>query len=254
MSKTKEIQEFWEERGKLEDIGGTNDFLAQEIEEQALVNHVPEKARVLDIGCGDGHALHVLNKEKNCSGLGIDYSQSFIEQCHQNYSNDQLSFKQFDIRELGQKSEEFSAFDLFFSKRCLINLDSEAEQKEIFGKIIETLPSDKQYIMIECFEEGNNALNEIRRSFDLPEMKAPWHNTYLKLEHVRKWEHDFDVTLEAVDHFSSTYYFLSRIINAKLAKDNNEEPRYDAKVNLLAKDLPAFGEFGAPKLIVWKKN
>ena len=53
--------------------------------------------------------------------------------------------------------------------------------------------------------------------------------------------------------FTSTYYLLSRVVYARLAKDRNEELRYDSEINQLALKLPSFGDLGAVRLWVWRR-
>jgi hypothetical protein len=60
--------------------------------------------------------------------------------------------------------------------------------------------------------------------------------------------------LEKIIHVSSTYHFLSRVVNAKLASDSGETLNYDAAINLLAARLPQeIGEFGPVKACIWRK-
>ena len=62
------------------------------------------------------------------------------------------------------------------------------------------------------------------------------------------------VNLVAVEHISSSYYFVSRVINAWLAKENGEEPQYDAVVNRLGLELPELGDLGQTKLWIFVKE
>ncbi len=245
------VKNFWEDRGLIEGSGGTNDIILQKIEERTLLEAVPKNSYVCDIGCGDGHALHRLHTENGCTGIGVDYSENFIAQCQVYYKTPALKFMCKDIRALDR---DIGPFDVVMSKRCLINLENEDEQKHIFGKILEIVKPGGLYIMIESFVDGNEALNALREPLGLTRMESPWHNVYLRLPHVQDWEKSFPVQLGQVSHFSSTYYFLSRVINAKLAQDRGEEPRYDSDINMLALNLPPFGEFGATKMLIWKKK
>ena len=45
---------------------------------QALV---PEKARVLDLGCGDGQLLSELIEQKGCTGRGIEINERAVRDC-----------------------------------------------------------------------------------------------------------------------------------------------------------------------------
>ena len=46
-----------------------------------IARFVPEKSRVLDIGCGDGSLLDHLSREKGVRGRGIELSQNGVNAC-----------------------------------------------------------------------------------------------------------------------------------------------------------------------------
>ncbi|MEJ5028341.1 methionine biosynthesis protein MetW [Comamonas sp. MYb69] len=48
---------------------------------QAIANLVPLGARVLDLGCGDGSLLAYLQRERQCSGYGIEFDDSNVLAC-----------------------------------------------------------------------------------------------------------------------------------------------------------------------------
>ncbi|MBE7185891.1 MAG: methionine biosynthesis protein MetW [Methylobacterium mesophilicum] len=46
-----------------------------------IAGFVPEKARVLDVGCGDGELLELLQAERQVDGRGIELSQRNVNLC-----------------------------------------------------------------------------------------------------------------------------------------------------------------------------
>ena len=48
---------------------------------QALARLVPEGSRVLDLGCGDGSMLDYLQRERGCSGYGIEINDANVLAC-----------------------------------------------------------------------------------------------------------------------------------------------------------------------------
>jgi methionine biosynthesis protein MetW len=42
---------------------------------------VPEGSRVLDLGCGDGAMLDYLQRERGCSGYGIEIDDANVLAC-----------------------------------------------------------------------------------------------------------------------------------------------------------------------------
>jgi hypothetical protein len=85
-------------------------------------------------------------------------------------------------------------------------------------------------------------------------MEAPWHNRYLAgrflLHGAGAFVYGKYVT------FSATYYFLSRIVNAKMAQLASKDPDYNSRINQLALSLPADcvdPRFSIAQLWVWRK-
>ncbi len=48
---------------------------------QALARLVPEGSRVLDLGCGEGSMLDYLQRERGCSGYGIEIADANVLAC-----------------------------------------------------------------------------------------------------------------------------------------------------------------------------
>ncbi len=47
----------------------------------AIARRVPRGARVLDLGCGDGSLLDYLQRERGCSGYGVEISDANVLAC-----------------------------------------------------------------------------------------------------------------------------------------------------------------------------
>ena len=193
--------------------------------------------------------------ENSCIGLGLDYAENLLELAKKAVVEKglagRLKFRSGNVLKLG---EELGSFKHIITQRCLINLENKEQQKTAFGLIIEHLNPGGHYYMIEAFNDGNRELNVLREKFGLEPMTSPWHNLYFALNDVLEWQIDFPVEPVKVSHFASTYYYLSRVVYAKLAADRGEELRYDSDINRLSLDLPPMGEFGATKLIIWKRK
>ena len=55
--------------------------MTEKVTMQALARLVPEGSRVLDLGCGDGSMLDYLQRERGCSGYGIEISDANVLAC-----------------------------------------------------------------------------------------------------------------------------------------------------------------------------
>lgn len=49
--------------------------------QRLLARLVPEGARVLDLGCGDGALLDLLQRERGCSGYGVEIADGNVLKC-----------------------------------------------------------------------------------------------------------------------------------------------------------------------------
>jgi len=48
---------------------------------ESIARLVPAGARVLDLGCGDGALLDLLQRERGCSGYGIEIADANVLAC-----------------------------------------------------------------------------------------------------------------------------------------------------------------------------
>ncbi len=248
------ILDFWNQRALLGRTAGTNDVVLTEIEQQFLVSSVPQGARILDIGCGNGGSLIRLAKEKDVRGTGFDFSENMVVTARKAIAEagfeDRLSIHQGGVPPIPTK---FGKFPIAYSQRCLINLRTSDEQREAVLSVADVLDPGGTYIMIECFNEGAANTNHLRRMIGLEPMPAPWHNRFLNLHEVKEWSTP-NFFVDRVIHISSTYHLLSRVVYAKLAEKTGEELQYESDINLIAAQLPQeIGEFGPVKACIWKK-
>lgn len=243
------IKEFWNDRAKLGLTSGSNDFILKRLEQKEIFKYIRNNTHILEVGCGNGETLTTLAEKKGCTGIGIDYAEKMIEAANEhNFKEEKISFKVDQLPGLDIDEK----FDYIISQRCLINLTNLTLQNEAFLELCSYLKVGGILLMVECSNEGLENLNTLRRIFDLTIMKPPWHNLYFKQDILQSWQSD-TIKLTDTIPFASTYYFLSRVIYAKLARDRGEELRYDSDINLMSLDLPAIGYLGAPRLWIWER-
>lgn len=246
------VRKLWDERADRGDYAGANDLPLRWLEQRAFLSRIPVGSRVLDVGCGTADTLIRLAKENQCTGVGIDYSGPMIAAAARNIAaanvTGAIRVAQGDVRTF-QTDEPF---DWIISQRCLINLPTAETQRAAFENIATRCGhAGSTYLMIEAFTDGNDALNAVRVPLGLPPMVAPWHNLYLDLRAVRAWG-GARAMCDEVNHFASTYYFVSRILYAQLCAERGDEMRYDSELNKLSLRLPPVGAYGATKLMRWR--
>jgi ubiquinone/menaquinone biosynthesis C-methylase UbiE len=244
---------FWSERATIGKNAGTNDFLLKGLEMELLMERITEGASVLDVGCGNGLTLVSLARQKNCTGLGIDFSEEMIREAKKNVLEHHLEKSlSFCVARVERLPGDLGFFDYVLTERCLINLDSEQMQHDAFLELMKHVKPGGRYLMIESFIQGLDRTNRLRISLGLARIGPPWHNVFLDEESVHRWETN-EFCLEEIYPFSSTYYFLSRVVYAKIAQDRGEALRYDSEINLVATKLPPIGNFGPTRLWQWRR-
>jgi ubiquinone/menaquinone biosynthesis C-methylase UbiE len=248
------IKEFWNDRAKLGNLAGSNDFLLKNLEQVLILNTVKENSRVLEIGCGSGDTLIRLAKEKNCTGIGFDFAEEMVDLARSS-SEEQgcAATLVFEPGKVPGLPSGIGQFDYALTERCLINLDSHETKYRAFLEIMSLLKPGGYYLMIESFRQGLERINELRTLLNLERIDPPWHNVFLDEGLVSQWAGE-NGTLVKIVPFSSTYYFLSRVVYASLARDRGEELRYDSDINLLSCKLPPIGDFGPTRLYLWQRR
>jgi len=240
--------EFWNSRAELGQTAGTYDFPLKNLELKTILETIQPATAVLDVGCGNGETLITLAREKECRGVGVDFSEKMIESAKASANaagfTDRLAFRVCAVPGL---PADLGEFNYAITERSLINLDSAATQRQAFLEIMSHVKPGGYYLMIESSIQGLERTNELRAILELEQMDAPWHNVFIDETVVPDWATP-EFSLEEVIPFSSTYHFLSRVVYAGLARDRGEELRYDSEINLLACKLPVVGNFGPVRL------
>ncbi len=251
--KKSDKRSFWNDRAWKGEYAGTNDLLIKQLELAELEKHFSNGTNVLEIGCGNGQSALYLAQRFDIKIHATDFSEEMIAAANASLKSnlklaEKVTFSVADIRDF----QTTNKYDIIYSQRSLINLDSWVEQKSAIEKILNWLSPSGRFLMCENSRDGLEKINEYRKALDLGEIKAPWHNNYLNERDVAAVSVK-GCLLDAVYPFSSTYYFLSRVINAALAAQVNEDPSYDSAVNKLALRLPPISDCGQTKLWVWRK-
>ena len=250
--------EFWESRAVLGPEAGTRDLIAKQLEVEFLCGYVSDGMRILDAGCGNGIAAVELARRARCEVVGFDRSPSMIAAAKQLVTGTAIpdtSTITFCVGDVLAPPRDLGLFDLILTERTLINLSDWAAQCRAIGVLGTHLKPGALYVMIENSHDALDRLNAIRVPLGLAAVAPPAHNRYLREDEVAAARVP-GLSLTAVRHFTSTYYFLSRVVNAALAAERGEEPAYDSPINRLALRLPGHlvPNVGQGVAWVWKRQ
>lgn len=247
------IRDYWNSRASLGKSAGTQDLILKELELRTIAEFVRPGMKILDAGCGNGVAAIELARRFQVDVTGIDYAAEMVKAASQSAATVPLlgtiQFREGDLTDIRGLPGDF---DLIYTERAIINLPDWETQKKAITELTGLLRPGGVYAMLENSQDGLDAINALRQRVGLDPVVAPWHNRYLKDSELQGLS-IAGATLEKVIFYSSTYYFLSRVVNAALAAQEGKEPAYDSPVNQLALHLPAIGDMGQSRAWVWKR-
>ena len=251
---TQGIRAFWNSRAGLGFAAGTKDVVSKQIEAEAIAGYISDGMRVLDVGCGNGITAIELAQRYKIDIVGLDFAEKMINEAqakaNEETFNGSMRFLVGDVQNL---PKSLGLFDLIYTERVLINLPDWQTQKKAISNVSHLLKENGFFVMCENSEDSLKKINRMRESLNLKIISPPWHNRYLKESEIEETVLP-GLVLEEINDFSSTYYFLSRVVNAWIAAQEDKEPSYDAPINKLALQLPSFGDFGQVKIWVWRKS
>jgi len=249
-----EVHAFWNRQSGLAEKAGTRDLIAKQLEIEAIAEFIKPGLTILEIGCGNGITAIELARRVKADITGIDYAEEMIAAANelkpQQGLQGTLNFRVGDVRTVDKISERY---DLIYTERVLINLPDWQTQMEALINVTKLLAPGGLFVMCENSQDGLDSINQMRHSIGLQAIIAPWHNRYLRDAEINGLNIP-GVTLEGTRFYSSTYYFLSRVVNAWIAAQENKEPDYDSPINKLALQLPAFGDSGQGRIWLWRKQ
>jgi SAM-dependent methyltransferase len=259
------VKDFWNQRASLGEQAGTQDLIAKELEVRAMLTAVQalKPKRILEVGCGRGELARAILAA--CPFIeeytAVDNAEQMIAAAiaPDDYDRGRLVFWCCEIDNLPR-----SRYDCIITERMLINLPDDAAQRKAIAIFAERLAPGGVFLMCENHQSGLDHLNAHREAVGLPAIQAPWHNHYLRLgggRELETWDRSPacnlpNLLVEEMHEFSAPYYFLSRVVNAKVAQEAGQQPDYNSPINRMALSLSPYcvdPRFAIGQLWIWRK-
>lgn len=236
------MKEFWESQAEKygEDVTAVNfDINVEVIGNKVIGDLVEDGLAVADVGCGNGRTLiNLATQLKNGTFKGFDFARGMVDAAEarrERLGLKNISFYQWDAADGLLPQDTKGTFDLVLGKRLLINMRGPGRVQAV-ANVADMLKAGGKYIMIECFAEPLERINDVRESLSLDRIKVKEFNEYLTEDFMVEVQKSFSVEKKIDD--GSLYYFVSRIFNAALTEGS---PDYRAPINQLATKLTLNG-------------
>ena len=231
------IRAFWDDRARQFKADGRatlRETHLREVEVRTMESKIRSlrPKTVLDVGCGNGWSTRRYARQfPGVQFVGVDFSAEMIRYANLDVPPN-CAFAEADV--LDSASLPAGPFDMVITQRCIQNLPDWEAQKRAIGNLLSRRAAGGAVLMMECSKDGVRQLNGLRQRLGLEPIEGiePWHNAFMR---------DADVVAEfdaRVEHFSSTYMFLAKVIHKKLS--------------YAARYLPPVGRFGYDRLYVLK--
>lgn len=214
-----------------------------------------DPARLLEIGCGNGHMLQKISERHPELALtGVDFSPDMVELAR-GRAISRCEVRQGDVRSLDFPDR---AFEIVLSERCVINVLDADEQAASFEELDRVLAPGGHLVLIEAFTDGAANLNRARDEMGLPPNPPPHHNRWLdkaaflsfaagRYAEVRSADPSADLPPR---NFLSSHYFVSRVFYPSVTR---REVLYNTEFVKFFRFLPPMGEYSPIQLFFLRK-
>lgn len=246
---------FWDDQARehgASDLATAPDHHYRTLEIDSIlrvIDSIKRRETILDVGCGNGYSTVKIGKKfPEAMITGVDYSDSMIAEANKSVIPNVEYFHGNVLALSRNKNLSGQKFDIVLSTRCLINLSTWDEQKAGILEMLKMLAPNGRLILVENTEAGLASLNILRARVDLDPIEVRWHNKYLPQKEFNEFMYEASANLfeiEHVENIGNLYYIASRVIYAKICKDQGIEPDYDSPINAIAAQLPSLGQYYA---------
>ena len=229
----------------------------------SLKGSLPINANILEIGCGNGHNLFSLYEvfpEYKYEGVDfIDEMISSAEQLRQSklIEKESINFSVGNVLNLECLSEQY---DLIFTVRCLINLNTDILQMNAIANIAEKIKSGGYILMLENSTGSYSRQNYLRTLGGLEKREPAEFNHFMNEELVNNQLNSLGFFKVKSNCFSTLHdvvlYVLLPMIND--GKVDYENPIVEAAAKLSSalteNGDEMLGDYGQNRLYLYRKQ
>jgi ubiquinone/menaquinone biosynthesis C-methylase UbiE len=229
-----------------------------------LLRDIPA-ANILEAGCGNGvNCVHLAKIFGQAHFDGVDFVDEMIAGASANARSgnvaDRARFFVGDALKLSAIDALRDAYDVVFTDRCLINLNTIELQKDGISALARKLRPGGHLVMIENSKTSNDEQNRCREMLGLPPRTPAEFNLFFDEQKIRNHIEAIGLDLVDVEDFSSLHdlalYVLAPAINN--GKLDYEHPLVHAATKLSletsGRATSAFGSFGQNRMFICQRR
>ena len=269
------IKSYWDKRSKTfeTDLKATTNHPAiKMLEIDALLRTIKrlgldkkKGTEILEVGCGNGPNCFALSELlPNLKFTGLDYSEEMVRNANRIKKSSttrypKVKFYLGDVLNLGKSKNLKNGYDVIFTDRCLINLNSKDLQLVGINNILKKLKRGGYFIMLENSIQNYARQNEMRKSVGLPERKPAKYNLFID-ETVIIPQLKKSAKLLSIDDFGSLHDIILYVLIPSITKgvvDYNHplvKTTADLSIALSENYNNPFGNFGQNRLFLFRKK
>lgn len=210
-------------------------FFISEVQE--LMNSGRSTSRLLDLGCGNGYTLELLQERFPKIQLsGMEFSPELFDLCLERKLKN-VTFIKGDMR---IESILEGPYDVIITQRSIINILSWEGQAKALKNIAQNLKPGGFYLMVESFKGPWLALNEARAEVGCNPLPMSRHNRYLKesvVDSLAEWGLN-ECETEISSNFLSSHFFITRVFDEQVRAQNEQKKRNGHWINFFREAIP----------------
>lgn len=252
------IKKVWDssaETHKKSHWASWGDNYAISLELQEIEKQIKNNFKILDVGCSNGYAaFHHSKNNPTISIYGIDFSEKMIEYANERLLEEKLDNCKFTVGDIRKIDFPDNSFDLVYTTRVVINLQTWEEQVQGILECIRVAKKGGIVVLSEAFWEPLNKLNAIRMIFGLHSLVEHDFNRYIKKNKLENKLNELNLTYTNID-FSSIYYLGSRVLR-ELVTDYQKYEGYSNPINEIFYNIEnkySGGDIGIQQIYIIKK-
>jgi ubiquinone/menaquinone biosynthesis C-methylase UbiE len=218
--------------------------------------------KILEVGCGNGqNCLNLLDALPRASFTGIDYIEEMVTAANavkgeRRIPDERVIFQVANVLEL---SIPDSSFDVVFTDRCLINLNTDSLQHQAIASLVKLLTPGGHLLMIENSQQTFEAQNLARESVGLARRTPAEFNHFFDETTLLPFLPTAGLEILSIEDFISLHdivlYVLVPMMNG--GKVDYEHPLVGAatslNVGLSGLKPSGFGAYGQNRLYLCRR-